>query len=345
MGADRWPGDTLKKLPWIVGGLMIFTLGSLLLARQGTVVTKNGGHFAGDVTDNGNTYDVAQPDPSKGPNGKKHITIPKAEAVDVLWDAAPGMAKPATPPATNPDATPPATQPAAPTTRTSEAPKRMVTPEEINRIKMLEWNQKDPINVFIDRDVAEKYLNNNPNMTRQEFARLPKEQQAIDIMTDRPDLDSGIHFRSDPAPVSDFHIRIQRILVQGCAAAGCHGGTNAKGGNFYLYSGDTPPVYYTNYLTLQTFAPKVKDVPMPLIDRQNPENSLILQYLLPPEVAVNPHPAALPYKGLVKSSKDPRYQSVYAWIRELNPLLPDYNIDLTKEPPKKENGPRGGGRG
>ena len=321
---------------------MVLTLGSLLLARQGTVVTKDGTRFTGDVTDNGNSYDVAQPDPSKGPNGKKHITIPKGEATDVLWDATP---KPATPPVTNPAVTPPASQPAGPTSRTSEAPKRMVTADEINLIRQLEWSQKEPINVFIDRDVIEKYLSNNRNMTRQEFARLPKEQQAIDIMADRPDLDSGIHMRSDPKPIADFHQKIQRILQQGCAVAGCHGGPNPKGGNFYLYSGDTPPVYMTNYLTLQTFAPKVKDVQMPLIDRQNPENSLLLQYMLPPEVAVTPHPAAPPYKGMVKTSKDPRYQAVYGWLTELNPLQPNYDIDLTKEPPKKETGARGAARG
>jgi len=332
----------LKKLPWIVGGLMILSLGSQLFARQGTVVTKDGTRFAGDVTDNGNVYDVAQPDPTKGPNGVKHIKIPKAEAVDVLWDS---TAKPATPPVTNPSVTPPATQPAGPTSRTSEKPTRMVTPEEINRIRQLEWSQKEPIQVFIDRDVVEKYLNNNPNMTRQAFARMAKEEQAISIMNDRPDLDSGIHFRSDPKPIADFHLKIQRILVQGCATAGCHGGPNPKGGNFYLYNGDTPPVYFTNYLTLQTFAPKVKDVQMPLIDRQNPENSLLLQYMLPPEVAVTPHPAAPPYKGLVKSSKDPRYQAVYGWLTELNGLQPNYEIDLTKEAPKKDTGGRAGARG
>jgi hypothetical protein len=330
----------LKKLPWIVGGLMVLMFGSLLLARQGTVVTKDG-RFTGDVTDLGNAYQVVQPDPSKGPNGKTTFTIPKTTVVDVLWDTAP---KPATPPTTNPSATPPATQPAGPTSRTSEPPKRMVTADEINRIRQLEWSQKEPINVFVDRDVVEKYLSNNPNMTRQEFARLPKEQQAIDIMNDRPDLASGIHMRADPKPIADFHQKIQRILQQGCAVAGCHGGTNSKGGNFYLYNGDTPPVYVTNYLTLQTFAPKVKDVQMPLIDRQNPENSLLLQYMLPPEVAVTPHPAAPPYKGMVKTSKDPRYQAVYGWLQELNPLLPNYDIDLTKEPPKKDTG-RGGARG
>ena len=316
---------------------MVLTFGSLLFARQGTVVTKDG-RFTGDVTDVGNAYEVVQPDPKKGPNGKTTFKIPKISVLDVLWDTTPAT------PTTKPSATSPETQPAGPTSRTSERPTRMVTAEEINRIRQLEWSQKDPINLSIDRDVVEKYLSNNQNVTRQDFAREPKEQQAIDIMNNRPDLDSGIHMRADPKPVADFHQKIQRILQQGCAVAGCHGGTNAKGGNFYLYTGDTLPVYMTNYLTLQTFAPKVKDVQMPLIDRQNPENSLLLQYMLPPDVAVTPHPAAPPYKGAVKTSKDPRYQAVYGWLTELNPLQPNYEIDLTKDPPKKETPARGGGR-
>ena len=333
----------MKKLPWIVGGLMILTLGSLLLARQGTVVTSRGNRFSGDVTDLGNSYQIMVPDPAKGPNGTQKVVVPKTEVKDVLWDTTP--ANPANMPTTKPSTAAPETQPAGPTSRTSEAPKRMVTADEINHIKQLEWNQKDPMNLRIDRDVIEKYLSNNPNMTRQDFARLPKEQQAIDIINERPDLESGIHMITDPKSVADFHQKIQRILTTGCAAASCHGGTNPKGGNFYLYGGETPPTYYTNFLTLQIFASKVKDVPMPLIDRQNPENSLLLQYMLPPEVAVNPHPAAPPYKGAVKTSKDPRYQSVYGWIQELNSLLPKYDIDLTTDAPKKEPFGRGGRAG
>ena len=52
-------------------------------------------------------------------------------------------------------------------------------------------------------------------MTRQEFARRPKEQQAIDIMTDRPDLVSGIHMRADPKPMADFHTKLVQAASTG----------------------------------------------------------------------------------------------------------------------------------
>ncbi len=71
-----------------------------------------------------------------------------------------------------------------------------------------------------------------------------------------------------------------------------------------------------------------------MINRQNPEQSLLLAYLLPPGITDEPHPDAKGYHGAVRNKTDPRLAQVFAWIRDdLKPLTPDYSaIDLSKPP-------------
>ena len=236
---------------------------------------------------------------------------------------------PATVPAAA-DGAPAATQPTS-----SAAPKRMVTTDEINRIRQLEWNQKDPIRIRIDADARQKFLAGS-GMSPAEFQRLPPEQQAIQILNNgKKDLAAGVHILSDPPSVSDFHKLQRAFFLPGCAAGNCHSGTSSKGGNFYLYNADTPAAIYTNFLTMQTFAKKI-DVQRYLIDRQHPDGSLLLQYMLPPDVAETPHPPAGNYKGAVKIKNDPKFQQANNWVQSLNPVLPNYDIDLTTDAPKKE---------
>jgi hypothetical protein len=65
-----------------------------------------------------------------------------------------------------------------------------------------------------------------------------------------------------------------------------------------------------------------------------------LQYMLPRNVAETPHPDAQNFKSLVKAKNDVRFVQTLEWIRSLSSLVPDYGIDLTKEPEKKPATPR-----
>jgi hypothetical protein len=392
-------------LRWLVGSLAVLALGFPLFAREGTVITKDGHSYPGDVTVKGDTVEIVSPGVN-GPIGIKMANVDKIQYVDDLSaEVKTGLAKldkrdvksrialakvavegkaydaaravlldaqaiepanrevadmlvqvnrhlaPASQPSPGPAPAVPDPNPApAPATRPGTEPyvaKREVTPEEINRIRQLEWRKDEPlpIKVRIDGDTKRKYIASDPSITAAEFAKLPPDQQgAMILLNGKPDLYPGVHVESDPVTVLEFRKNVQRVIVQGCATAGCH--TAGKAGSFSLVAANNDAAIYTNFLVLQkyskTIPPKAGDpatakgTQRMVVDRAYPDQSLLLQYMLPSDLADTPHPAAPGYKGAVKTKSAPGYAQLAHWIGELNPIAPDYSIDLSKDPPKKE---------
>ena len=168
--------------------------------------------------------------------------------------------------------------------------------------------------------------------------RLARSDQANLILTKgRPDLRPGVKITTDPASISEFKKSVSNIILQSCGSVGCHGGT--KAGTFTLISPATNAnALYTNFLVLQKYVYNVKNAQHPLVDRDYPVSSLLLQFMLPLDVAETPHPNAPGYKGAVRTKADPRYVQTYHWIQTLGALPPNYDIDLSKiRPPRLRN--------
>jgi hypothetical protein len=62
-----------------------------------------------------------------------------------------------------------------------------------------------------------------------------------------------------------------------------------------------------------------------VIDRDNPERSLFLQYALPRQQATFQHPGDVDLRKLA-NSQDPRFLSFVAWVRNLALPRPNYGI-------------------
>jgi hypothetical protein len=388
-------------LRWLVGSLAVLTLTSLLMARDGTVVTKDGQSYEGDVTEKGDIIEIKSADVT-GPIGIKKANVQSVqyvddtaatvkanlakldkrdvkarialahqafdgrayevarqalseaqaiepnnrEAADLLAQVNRHLAPASQPTAPEPAAGgPPAPGPATKPALDVFIAKREVTPEEINRIRQVEWRKDEPlpIKVRIDRDVVTKFLTTYTELTRQEFAKLPADQQGSLILTKgRPDLRTGVHVESDPVSILEYRKNVHHVVVQGCAVAGCHSAN--KAGTFNLVSGNNDVAVYTDYLILQKYSKSIppkagesgKPVQRSVVDREYPDQSLLLQYMLPPSAADIPHPAVPNYKGAVKTASAAGYTQTAHWISQLNPIAPDYDIDLSKDPPKKE---------
>jgi hypothetical protein len=73
-----------------------------------------------------------------------------------------------------------------------------------------------------------------------------------------------------------------------------------------------------------------------VVDRDFPESSLLLQYMLPLDRADAPHPDVPGFKPMARSKNDPKYQEALAWIKSLSAVAPAYGVDLSAEetPPK-----------
>ena len=64
-----------------------------------------------------------------------------------------------------------------------------------------------------------------------------------------------------------------------------------------------------------------------MIDRGQPNSSLLLQYSLPAAVSDYDHPKVTGYDGMVRTRNDANYQRIETWITQvLTPVPPDYGI-------------------
>jgi hypothetical protein len=139
-----------------------------------------------------------------------------------------------------------------------------------------------------------------------------------------------IDILSDPLVFRRFR-QVLPLIERGCAAIGCHGGdTPAK--PFGLRSSLAHPdqSLYTQFLILD----RVSVGRNRLIDRDNPQDSLLLQYGLPTRYAQVTHPTEI--KPLYPQGKDDvNYKLVSDWIRLLRTPRPRIGIDLPgyPEPP------------
>ena len=63
-----------------------------------------------------------------------------------------------------------------------------------------------------------------------------------------------------------------------------------------------------------------------MIDRDKPEDSLLLQYLLPAKQARRRHPAPPQIRSVVKSVTDLKYRRIHQWLTSLSALRPHYDV-------------------
>lgn len=235
------------------------------------------------------------------------------------------------------------------------AASRVVTPAEINRIRHLEWREGDNnIQVRIDPNLRRRFLDNNADYTPQQFNKLPPVEQARAILkSGSPEMAEQVTLASDPRPLTEYRRMVQQVILPGCASTQCHGG---PGTSFVLHNpGKTDQQAYTNFLVLQEYQTSVNGAQRSMIDRTRPEDSLLLQYGLPRDVATVAHPEVKNFRPVFRGANDQRYRSVLAWVSDsLAPVKPDYDIDLSDEAADgdareaagaaaRERGGRGGG--
>ncbi len=209
--------------------------------------------------------------------------------------------------------------------------KRMVTAEEINRIRALELGKNDTtVRVRIDPEAIRKYLAFS-GMSVAEFNRLQPVQKAYLILDKgKRDMREGVHILNDPPPLLEFRRDVLRSVITGCASSKCHGGHSA--GSFFLFpQTDNEAAAYTDFVILQKYSRVVGARQFQFIDRETPGQSLLLEYLLPPEFADQPHSTKGGYHGALHSRNDPHYKTIHNWISTRLPIpAPDYSfIDLS----------------
>lgn len=239
--------------------------------------------------------------------------------------------KAAHPPETAPVA-PPVDANAPPAKPGSVRARRTLTPDEINFIRQNEWTEAD---TDLRVQVAPEGLRGalalglvDPDAVRN---MTPAQIGWEIVKRGPPGLRKDVKIASDPGFLLTYRTHVQKFVITSCATGACH--NTDKGGNFYLYTEplQSDATVVTDYMILQQYVKTIKGIEYQMIDRLHPENSLLLQFALPPNLAAIPHPKAA---GYVPPTKRPfLLNQVKEWIRSLPAVAPTYDIDLSKPPP------------
>ncbi|GAB4384645.1 MAG: hypothetical protein Kow0022_07820 [Phycisphaerales bacterium] len=220
----------------------------------------------------------------------------------------------------------------------------MLTPDQINLIKVYEVDLRDPPGLLIKRETIDQLIRMFPQSPyipatpegREALYRKPPEQ-ILELMfrLQARELYGQVIVRGHPAAMERFRNEVHgKWLLNSCATTQCHGGIDA--GRLWLqdrkpFSDET---VYTNFLILERF--RLKDG-TPLLNYSEPARSPLLQMGLPEELSLYPHPRVPATRGsrgwrpIFKSSEDRRFQEAVGWLSSMYRPRPNYPIEY--EPP------------
>jgi len=238
--------------------------------------------------------------------------------------------------------------------------KHLLSLEDVSRVRLAEFNLKgDVVGVRFRNRVLRRFtqamsgrdeFKDDKDFNRK-FMGLNAVKKLQYIMDPARDLDpevlesikSDISIESDPIFMRKFRSKIWPIVRQNCATTGCHGAPEGVGGLklFNVPSRDVK-ILYTNFVILAGSSDKNG---VRLLDRDATDNSLLLEYLLPPMLAKYPHPKTKkPIRNLFKDRERPAYKLIRDWIGSLaSPGYPDFRLKYKPPFGMKLNLSGGGG--
>lgn len=224
----------------------------------------------------------------------------------------------------------------------------LLSPEQINLLKVYEIDLADPPRIRIRRETVQRLIENHadargmpttPEALQALFRARP--ERVLDLMfrVQARDLYAEVEVVGDPEAFKRFRRDVHAgWLFRGCATNDCHGGQEA--GRFML-RGQHPnrdETVYTNFFIVENFR---FDDGEPMIDYEQPDQSRLLQLALPRETSKFPHPRIVeldrerPWRPLLRSPEDPRFRDSVRWINSMYRPRPDYPI--TYELPEPEH--------
>lgn len=219
----------------------------------------------------------------------------------------------------------------APTTR-EMLPKDLLSNEDVNLVRVYEIDFKDPPRLTVSpegvRQLILRYGSSAlvPATTQERNALYSKSSVEIArLMFDLKarDLYNYIEVEEDPTSVAKFRTRVHNSwLISNCATSRCHGGVDA--GRFFLYTGNAKDqrIRYTNLLTLLNFKVDGK----PVVNFEDPPNSLLIQYAMARSSARYPHPDVKGWRPVLSTSTPQLLQDTLDWIRSMYQPRPEYPV-------------------
>lgn len=334
---------TVSLIAWVVAAVAIAPRAAADLAD---VYLKNGLTLRGDVTITDIEVILR--------NAAGEARLPRA-AVDRIVPVPAPASQPATTTTTSPTpaaASPPVSQPAVAAgslgADTGESapgaaelpPPPPVTDADIQRLRLAELRLDGPAEVVRVRflrkarqrdlplevlDVLRRRADFRPAWEDVLTRGLPHEKLQLIVRLTGTEHAERIAVDSDPAVFDAFRRRVLPLVNRGCARSGCHGGKGARVFRFPVGSSSSDTYAYTAFVLLD----QMQTAYGPLVNRANPEESVLLTYMLPPETTDRGHPPVgrgPAFKPVVRSRDDRLYTAVLEWIDQLAVPRPAYGL-------------------
>ncbi|MDG2030527.1 MAG: hypothetical protein P8J45_05925 [Phycisphaerales bacterium] len=218
--------------------------------------------------------------------------------------------------------------------RTEGLPKRQLTAEDVNIIRVFEIDFRNPPKVSLGPRVIDDLIAQHadhpliPNDAQQRkklFSLHDIDQVKLIFDVKARELYPRILVESIPHSLALFRKNVHNAwLIRNCATSGCHGGQNS--GRFFLHRADATDsrTILENLLILERL-----DIegPYKLVDYENPEMSLLVQYAMPQTESRVPHPDVPGFKAVFPSGKSRIRTNTENWIRSMYQPRPKYPVD------------------
>ncbi|MCA9292780.1 MAG: hypothetical protein KDA20_03080 [Phycisphaerales bacterium] len=223
----------------------------------------------------------------------------------------------------------------------------LLSPSEINLIKVYEIDLDESPNLIIKRNVIDRFLQDyaeHPLVPvtrdgREAFRRKP----AADILSimfqvGARDLYGDVEVVGQPASMAMFRDDVHAgWLVNRCGTTQCHGGADA--GKLMLINRRprSEETVYTNFLILDRFRTSMG---APMIAYEAPERSALMQMGLPQADALYQHPKVRGWRPVFRSREDEGYQRAIEWIRSMYRPHPAYPIEYVPPGERRADDPK-----
>lgn len=209
------------------------------------------------------------------------------------------------------------------------------------QVRFLRKRGEPELEDLVRRELRERG-ERNPDFEQTLQSGRPMEKLQVILEATGLKFADRIEIRGDTEPFETFRRRVLPHIVQNCARAGCHSGAAARAVRFpggantsdgYAYAVfallDRMDASYAINTVDQRDASVARPHRAPLISRELPETSLLLDYMLPTSVAGRSHPAVK--RGRVTPAfsglRDPDYETVVKWINMLRVPRPEYGLE------------------
>lgn len=341
--------------------LAALTIGTVLpaFAEMGTILFKDGTKVRGDITEAASEVKLSTPFGERRYMRDKILRI-DYDGIDTPTDE-PSTTQPVAKPSSRPANRPPRDEgqrtaepgngkdgddkEGGPTSRQSHikglAPPPPLSTRDITRLKLSEYpldGDPQPVNVEFTKKRGEaaieslvsKFLADNKSDERDWEKILEKGQPAekLQLILRATGLKHAdrINIRGDTETFGDFRKKVLPIVMRGCGRSGCHGGNAGYYFRFPTGAQSADDFVYTAFYILDTInTPKG-----PMIDRDLPEESALLKYLVAPSDGGPPVHSVLKNAKIVPAieSRDSReYRQIIDWISSLRVPKPEYNVN------------------